>query len=389
MTINFNENPPPSLTDGSYFNSAGAGLMSRSVVSAMVDHLHLESMMGSYEAAAAKSQDLSDLYLAAGQLLGCDPDEIALTGGNTSGWQTAIGAINFSHGDRILVGRSEWGGNYAALLHIAHRVGAVVEVIPCNEFGEVCLEQLRAMLDSRVKLISLTWMPANGGLINPAAEVGALARANDITYVLDAAQAVGQIPVNVRQLGCDVLTAPGRKWLRGPRGTGLMYVRRRFFQHHVPVMIDQYSAPLVGLKYQLREDARRFETSEACVAARVGFGVAIRSALTSDIGSIQRNVFERAERVRNGLLSISHVRLHDLGRVQSGLISFSVIGISPGVVKARLMEAGVNVAVNGIAFTPLDMQARGLIEIVRASPHIHTSDADVDRLIRAVELIAS
>jgi selenocysteine lyase/cysteine desulfurase len=378
----------PPYTAGAYFNSAGASLMSRPVISAMVDHLHRESALGAYGAAAAMATELADLYSAAARLVGCDPDEVSLTEGHASGWSQVIGAMKFSPGDRILVGRSEWGGNYAALTHIARRCGATVEVIPSNEFGEVCLTQLAAMLDDRVRLISLTWLPANGGLINPAAAVGALAQAAGVPFVLDAAQAAGQLPVDVRQLGCDVLTAPGRKWLRGPRGTGLMYVRRGFLAQLIPPVVDQFSAPFSGGDYKLREDARRFETSEACIAARLGLRVAIRSALTLGMDAIEQRIIERAQTLRQKLAGIERVQLHDLGRRQSGLVSFNIPGMPASEVRTRLMSLGVEVGVNGVAFTPLDMQARGLTEIVRASPHLYTTDEDIDRLLATVEGLA-
>lgn len=370
---------------GAYFNNAGASLMPCTVVARMTRHLNLESELGAYGAAAAVADELTDLYTASAQLFGCTPGEIALTEGHSAGWREVVGAMHFSPGDRILVGRSEWGGNFAALWHIAKRTGAVVEVIPSNSFGEVCLEKLASMLDTKVKLISLTWLPANGGLINPAAEVGKLAKALGVPYVVDAAQAVGQLPVDVVEIGCDVLTAPGRKWLRGPRGTGLMYVRSDFVSQVIPWMVDQHSAPFTRDQYRLREDARRFETSEACVAARLGLRVAVRGALGIGLEAIRDKVSERAETLRQGLDNIPGVALHDLGRNRSGLVSFTVNGVSADEVKSRLAASGVEVAVNGIAFTPLDMRARGLAEIVRASPHIYTSNNDIECLLRAVE----
>jgi cysteine desulfurase/selenocysteine lyase len=378
----------PAYTAGAYFNSAGASLMSHAVRNAMVEHLHRESAIGAYGAAAAMSAELSELYSLAAQLLGCDSDEIALTEGHASGWRQIIGAMTFSQGDRILVGRSEWGGNYAALAHIAQRYKAIIEVIPSNEFGEVCMEQLKLMLDTRVRLISLTWLPANGGLINPAAEVGALAKLAGIPFILDAAQALGQLPIDVQKIGCDVLTAPGRKWLRGPRGTGLMYVRRGFLSQLIPAVIDQFSAPFSGRDYTLRNDARRFETSEACVAARLGLRKAIQSALTLGIGPIQNKISQHANTIRKGLSSIRHVHLHDLGQHQSGLVSFTVSGMNANDVRTRLMSAGVEVGLNGISLTPLDMQARGLTDILRASPHVYTTREDIEKLLLVTESIA-
>jgi cysteine desulfurase/selenocysteine lyase len=377
----------PVFKDG-YLNNAAASLMSHTVVDAVTAHLALESALGPYEAAMEVADHLADLYEVASQLLGCQPDEIALSDSHSRGWSSVVGAMRFGAGDRILVSRSEWGGNYAALVHIARICGAVLEVIPCGEDGTVCVERLAAMIDDRVRLIALTWLPANGGLINPAAQVGALAQAAGIPFILDAAQAVGQIPVDVRELRCDVLTAPGRKWLRGPRGTGLIYVRRSFLDKLTPRTIDLYSAPWNGTEYVLRGDARRFETSEASAALRLGLRAAIRDVLSLGVDTIHCRIASLADAIRSSLAAIDGVQVHDLGRQRSGLVSFAVESVTPAEVRRLLQAADLQVAVIPTDFTPLDMRARGLKEIVRASPHIYTTQNEIDRLAATVADIA-
>jgi cysteine desulfurase/selenocysteine lyase len=378
----------PAYQGGLYFNNAGASLTSQAVIDAVTAHLARESAMGPYAAAQAVADEVADLYACAAKLLGCDADEVALTDSHSRGWGAVVGSMAFGEGDRILVSRSEWGGNYASLMHIARRCGAQVEVMPCDDSGAVCPTQLAAMLDARVRLISLTWLPANGGLVNPAAAVGALARAAGIPFVLDAAQAVGQMPVDVRAIGCDVLTAPGRKWLRGPRGTGLLYVRRDFLARLTPRTFDQLSAPWRDDGYHLRDDARRFETSEASVALRLGLRVALRSALDLGVAAIRQRIIGLADSMRASLGAIDRVQLQDLGRQRSGLVSFTMAGLAPAEVRHRLQAEGIEVALNGVAFTPLDMQARGLTEIVRASPHVYTTEDDVAQLVTAVSRVA-
>lgn len=371
-----------------YFNHAGASLMSASTVDAMVSHLHLETRLGGYGAAVHQHQALTAVYIHAAQLLGCDADEIALTDSHSRGWREVMNCLHFAPGDRILVGRSEWGGNYAALTHIAQRDGAAVETIPSTPSGEVCLTQLAAMLDHRVRLISLTWLPANGGLIQPAARVGALAHAAKIPFFLDAAQAVGQMPVDVRALNCDVLTTPGRKWLRGPRGTGLLYVRRGFLQALQPAALDHFSAPLINGQFQLRDDARRFETSEANMAARLGLGQAIQEAVVQGLDTIQTQVQSKANKIREALQRMPHIQSHDVGTQLSGLIAFTAQDLTSDAVRTHLAQQGIEVAVNGTAFTPLDMRARGLTDVVRISAHTTTTDEEIARLLDAVSNLA-
>jgi len=372
-----------------YFNHAGASLMSQSVIDTVVAHLQLETRIGGYAAATQQQANLDQVCARAAQLLNSDTDEIALTDSHSRGWRDVLSCLQFSEGDRILVARSEWGGNYAALAHMAQRSGASLEVIPATATGEVCLDSLAHMLDERVRLVSLTWLPANGGLIQPAAKVGALTRAAGIPFFLDAAQAVGQLPVDVRALACDVLTTPGRKWLRGPRGTGLLYVRRAFLAALIPPVVDHFTAPFAQGTYTLREDARRFETSEAGVAARLGLGQALEDTLTQGIDNIQRIIVAKSQTIRVALAQIPNVQLRDTGVHQSGLVSFTFDHLNAKTALARLHAHGVEVALNGVAFTPLDMQARGLTDILRASAHTVTTDEDIARLIHAVSTTAA
>ena len=379
----------PASTPRHYFNNAGASLMPQAVVDAVVGHLARESALGAYGAAQEQQTAVEAVYRSAARLLRCDADEIALTDSHSRGWQAVVAAMGLKRGDRILVGRSEWGGNYAALLHIARTTGATVQQVGCEADGTIDLDDLAYNLDASVRLVSLTWLPANGGLVNPAAAVGALTRAAGVPFVLDAAQAVGQMPVDVRALGCDVLTAPGRKWLRGPRGTGLLYVRRGFLSTLQPPTVDHFTAPWNGTEYAVRDDARRLEASEASVALRLGLGVAIDTALALGVNDIQQAIGARATRLREGLAQTEGVRCRDLGTARSGLVSFTVDGVGPAQVQKLLADQGMAVAVNGTAYTPLDMRARGLHEIVRASPHAYTTAAEIDDLLLALRRIAS
>ena len=319
----------PASTPRHYFNNAGASLMPQAVVDAVVAHLARESALGAYGAAQAQHGAVEEVYRSAARLLGCDADEIALTDSHSRGWQAVVAAMGLKRGDRVLVGRSEWGGNYAALLHIARATGATVQQVGCEADGTIDLDDLAYNLDASVRLVSLTWLPANGGLVNPAEAVGALTRAAGVPFVLDAAQAVGQMPIDVRALGCDVLTAPGRKWLRGPRGTGLLYVRRGFLPALQPATVDHFTAPWNGTEYVSRDDARRFETSEASVALRLGLGVALEATMALGVAAIQRAIGVRATQLREGLAQIDGVRCRDIGTVQSGLVSFTVDFWSP------------------------------------------------------------
>jgi cysteine desulfurase/selenocysteine lyase len=216
----------PGCREVVHLNNAGASLPPAPVLEAVVGHLRREAQIGGYEAAAERADRVEHTYDALAALLGCARDEVAVVENATRGWDMAFYAFRFRPGDRILTTRVEYGSSYIAFLQVAARTGAVVEVVPDDEAGQVDVSALEAMLDERVKLVSLVHVPTHGGLVNPAAEVGRVTRAAGVPLLLDACQSAGQMPLDVEELGCDVLTGTGRKFLRGPRGTGFLYVRR-------------------------------------------------------------------------------------------------------------------------------------------------------------------
>jgi selenocysteine lyase/cysteine desulfurase len=258
-------------------------------------------------------------------------------------------------------------------------------VIPDDADGVLDPDALARMIDDRVKLIAVTWVPTNGGLVNPAAAVGRIARLHGIPYLLDACQAVGQMPVDVAAIGCDMLSATGRKFLRGPRGTGFLYVRRSLMQQLEPVVIDHFAAPWVAPdRYELRPDARRFETWENNYAARLGLGVAIDYALAIGMTAIQERNRALASLLRRELASLPGITLHDLGREPAAIVSFSVAGHGADAIKARLSKAHINVSTSDPSSTLLDATARSLPTVVRASPHYYNTENEVCRLVEAI-----
>jgi selenocysteine lyase/cysteine desulfurase len=341
------------------------------------------------EVAALVADQLSVLRANAARLIGAEAGEIAFGTSGSAVWGMVFAALPpLRPGDRILVGRQEWGGNVATMQRAVARAGATLEVIPCRDDGSVDADALAAMIDDKVRLISLTWLPANGGLINDAEAIGKIANAAGIPYLVDAGQALGQVPIDVAKIGCDVLKAAGRKYIRGPRGTALLYIRSTFLKTLEPVFLDVSSGPLVDWMPEIRTDARLFETSEASVALHMGLGEAITLASELGIDAIHNRIGILSAMLRQGLQAVPEVEVRDLGTKQSGLVSFTVEGVSASYVKSRLAEKSINIGANGVAYTPFDMTARGLHEIARASVSYFNTVGEVARLVEAVTQLA-
>jgi len=375
----------PGCEHVTHLNNAGSSLPPQLVLDAVVGHLELEARVGGYEAHEQNEAAIERFYGAAAELLGARPEEIAFASSATRAWDMGFYAFPFERGDRILTAVTEYISNYIAYIQIAERTGVEVIPVPNDEHGQVSVDALRDLVDDRVKLIAMTHVPTNGGLVNPAAEIGAVAREAGIPYLLDACQSVGQLPIDVEKIGCDVLSATGRKYLRGPRGTGFLYVRSSLLERLEPPFLDMRAADWVEPdRYELRPDALRFEEWEQAYAAKVGLATAIDYAVGWGLDAIWERVAELGERLRAGLDEVEDVTVRDLGAVRCGIVTFTSEGVGAEELKDRLARERINVSVSPISSTLLDSQARGLPELIRASVHYYNTDEELDRVVRVI-----
>ncbi len=372
-----------------HFNNAGAALMPAPVLEAQLRHLRLEADTGGYEAAAAEDDRIEAIYDSIARLLNADRDEIALVENATVAWDMAFHSVGFAAGDRILTAEAEYVSNYIGFLQVAKRSGVVIDVVPSDAAGEIDVEALEGMIDRRVRLIAITHVPSSGGLVNPAEAVGRIARAHGILYLLDACQSAGQLPIDVAAINCDMLSATGRKYLRGPRGTGFLYVRRAVLDRLEPPFLDLQAATRVELdRYEIRPDARRFENWERNVAGLLGLGAAVDYALDWGLADIEERIGTLAADLRRRLAEIPGVTIRDQGRRRCGIVTFTVEGKPARDLVAALRQQRINCHTSGPGSTLLDARARRLPDLVRASVHYYNTEAEVARFVAAVAALA-
>ncbi|MEA2000312.1 MAG: aminotransferase class V-fold PLP-dependent enzyme [Actinomycetota bacterium] len=380
----------PGAAEVIHLNNAGASLPPAVVVDTAVQYLQEEATVGGYELADRRGEDLAGVYRSVAGVIGAHEDEIALVDNATRAWDMAFYSLAFKPGDRILTTTTEYAANFIAYLQVAGRTGAMIEVVPDAPTGEIDVAALEAMIDDRVRLISINHMPTNGGLVNPAVAVGRVARDAGITYLLDACQTVGQMPIDVDEIGCDLLSATSRKYLRGPRGVGFLYVRDTLIESLDPVSLDLHAASWVAPdRYEVRSDAKRFETWESSSALRLGLGAACDYALNLGLDAIWDRVASLAAILRTALVSIPGVTVHDKGSVQGGIVTFSVADVGPGAVKAELAKHGVNVSTTTAFSARIDMEQRGLDDIVRASVHCFNTEEELDTALAVISGLAA
>ena len=378
----------PATKERLHFNNAGAALMPESVLATVINHLHLEAKIGGYEAANQEATRLEKVYRSIAQLINCQPDEIAVVENATRAWDMAFYSLPLQAGDRILTACNEYASNYIAFLQMAKLRGVEIDVVENDQYGQIDLTRLKEKIDDRVKLIAITHVPTNGGLINPAAAVGKLAKEHKIPYLLDACQSVGQLVIDVEEIGCDLLSATGRKYLRAPRGTGFLYVRKSILEKLEPPFLDLHAAEWSSLnQYEMRPDARRFENWECNVAAKLGLGQAVDYALKLGLSNIEHQVTALAKQLRMALAALPSVTVQDLGENKCGIVTFTVAGHSALEVKVYLASKAINVAASTLSGTRIDMENRGLLDVVRASVHYYNTEEEIAKFCAAVQSI--
>jgi len=373
-----------------HFNNAGASLMPKPVYDAVCQHLQMENSVGGYEAERRAQDDLKAFYSEFASLLNASPDEIAYVENATRAWDMAFYGLPFSEGDRILTHGSEYVSNYLALLQQAKRRKLHIDVIPSDAYGQIDVSAIPNLITDQTKLIAITHVPTQGGLINPAAEVGKIAKKYGVTYMLDACQSVGQLAIDVEQIGCDILSGTGRKFLRGPRGTGFLYVKRNMIEKVDPPFIDLHSATWSeDNSYQLAAGAKRYENWESYVAGRVGLMVAVRYARTLGLPAIEQRTRQLADSLRRELSDVSGVTVQDLGQEKCGIVTFTKDGVSPENMAHQLLAQGINISVSTLTSARLDLGKRGLDALARASLHYFNTEAEIDRFVEAIRVTSN
>ena len=363
-----------------HFNNAGASLPPSPVLEGVIKYLNEEATIGGYEAEAKYSAHFSNIYHSIAKLINCDHTEVALVESATRAWDVALASIPFNENDVILTTQTEYISNYIALLQTQKRYGVKLEIISNDPHGQFSLDEFKKKMNPQVKLVALTHVPSTNGLINPIEDVSSLIKQFDAYFLLDACQSIGQLSIDVKKIDCDFLAATGRKFLRAPRGTGLLYVKKSAMEKLEPHFLDFTSAKLKGQSYQMVPTAQRYENYETNFAARFGLGIAVDYLLSLGPDAVETRVKHLAQTMRNELQKNSAITLLDTGINKSGIVTFNIPGRESREVATNLRENKINVSTSSLDFA-LELQKRQINSLVRASVHYYNTEEEIKTFV--------
>ena len=382
----------PACTRLIHLNNAGAALVPRPVQSAILDYLAFEQEVGGYEAADARRQEIRGAYAAMGRLLGTQARNIALVQNSTVAFAQAISAFEFKPGDIILTSRSDYASNQIMYLSLAQRRGVEIVRAPDAPEGGIDPDAVRGLIrERRPSLVALTWIPTNSGLVQPVEAIGRICRNAGVPYLVDACQAVGQLPVEVDALQCDYLSGTARKFLRGPRGLGFLYISDRALEAGAhPMLVDMHGADWTDPDaFALNPDARRFETWEFAFALVLGLRAAAEYALAAGVEATGKRAGELAEYARSQLAAVPGVRILDRGPELCAIVTIAVNGQDTRDIKLALRERGINTSSPHREDAVIDMDEKGTASALRISPHYYNTQEEIDTAVEAIREILS
>lgn len=382
----------PGTLHNIHLNNAGAGLMPIPVLLAIKEHLDFESQVGGYEASDKRESEIRAVYEALGSLIGSDPENVAITENATASFIQALSSVSFKAGDVIVTTRNDYASNQIMYLSLQSRMGVELVRVPEDPLGGLDVMAMEeAIHRRRPKLVAVTHVPTNSGLVQRVADVGAMCSQRDILYLVDACQSVGQMPVDVRDIGCDFLSATARKFLRGPRGVGFLYVSDRALDLGLePLFPDMRAADWIDADlYQPAHGAQRFENWEFPYALVLGMGRAAEYAIDLGIEAIRDRAWALAAMVRDRLSEIDKLQVLDRGIEQCAIATVSVDGHNSSDLVASLAEAGINTSLSTREYAVLDFDDKGVDSAVRISPHYYNSEEEIEQLAETLYKIAN
>lgn len=380
----------PYCLDKLFVNSAGSSLQPTVVVAAVKNYLDKEAQLGGYTVADTNGVAIETFYEAIAKLLGTQSSNIAFTHDATDAYLKALSAIPFQKGDVVITSNDDYASNQIQFLSLQKRFGITIKRIKTLANGDIDIAHFQELITQKTpKLVAITHVPTNSGLIQNVEAIGEICYQKAILYLVDACQSVGQLVVDVQKIKCDFLSATGRKFLRGPRGTGFLYVSDRALAKGLsPLFIDGGGAVWTKeQEYQVLPTARRFQTWEKPYALMMGLTTAIQYATTIGLANIEAYNEQLMQRLKHNLAAIPNVKIFDKGAKTCNLLTFRKGDKSAPAIQKVLNEHSVFHGLSTKEWGVIDYGKKGVDWTVRLSPHYFNTLEEMDRLAEIIESI--
>lgn len=371
-----------------FFDSAGSSLMPKSVVQQITTYLQREEYHGGYFVSENQKEEIENFYPQAAQLINSKPHNIAYTHDATDSYIKALSSINFKSNDVIITTDNDYGSNHIQFLSLKNRFGIKIKRIKTLENGELDISDFEKLVDiHNPKLVAITHVPTNSGLIQNVKAIGKICNERQVLFLLDACQSIGQINVDVQEIKCDFLTTTGRKFLRGPRGTGFLYVSDNVLEkEYYPLFIDGFGAKWTKPgEFKVIESAKRFETWEKPYALKVGLTEALKYLNQIGIDNVESYNSKLMKQFRSNISSISGINLYDKGLKKCNILTFNKTDKSLENIKAILKENNIYFSVSDKKWGVIDFEKKGIEWLLRLSPHYFNTLAEIDHVSEIIE----
>jgi selenocysteine lyase/cysteine desulfurase len=314
----------------------------------------------------------------AASLLNADQDEVAFIPNTTAGIGFVAEGLPWQAGDNVVTLENEFPSNLYPWMNLDSR-GVETRRVPVAA-GRVDVDQLLSSCDERTRVIAISWVSYCSGWRIDVAELARLAHQRDILVFLDAIQGLGVFPLDVRETDIDILAADGHKWMLGPEGAGIMYIRRDLLPRLRPLNVGWNSVvrahDFSHVEMNLKPAASRYEGGTQNMAGVLALGASLDLLARMGLGATRSAIADRVLSISDyacARLAAAGARITSPREPQhrSGIVVFDVPGQEPAAVRRRLLDAGVVASCRGGG--------------VRISPHAYISQCDIDQLVDAIK----
>ena len=390
MDINKVRKDTIGCTNKIFLNSAGSSLMPKIVVEKMVNYINQEEKLGGYDTADKNHKQINEFYEEVAKLLNCHTSNIAFAYNATDAYAKALSSIIFNEGDIILTTTDDYVSNHIAFISLQKRLNLKVVRIKNLSDNEIDLEDLETLIKKhKPKLVAVTHIPTSSGLIQNIEGVGKICKMYDILYLVDACQSVGQISIDVQKIGCDFLTATGRKFLRGPRGTGFLYVSTKVLDSKLtPLFVDLRGALWTNFDdFEVLKDAKRFEHWEMSYSSLVGLTEAIRYANLIGLKDIEKYNSQLSNTLRVQLSENPKLKVLDKGNRLGSIITFCKTNGDTSEITNLLNENSVSFSISKKEYALIDFTNKKIDSAVRLSPHYFNTKEEIYKIVEILTKI--